>query len=145
MSDQNRVEKDQSEPVETGEENKRIDRRTFLKFVGIAGGVAVTGACAPTSGPPASSQPASKPAEPAKPAAPPAGGAAAPAQAPAQAPAASSGAPAASSKPSGGEIVIGLVHPLTGATAYEGNLVNNACIMRLDELNAAGGIKSMGG
>ena len=41
--------------------------------------------------------------------------------------------------------MIGLVHPLTGPTAFEGNLVNNGCLFRLEECNAAGGIKSMGG
>jgi hypothetical protein len=72
-------------PMRTG----RMDRRTFLKLVGLAGGVALASACAPTGGPPqgtsgqkpsapaagpttapaATSAPVAKPTEAAKPAA----------------------------------------------------------------------------
>lgn len=60
-------------------------------------------------------QPAQKPAQPAKPAAAVAG------------------------------VKIGVLHPLTGGLAFEGKQVHNGVLMRLEEANAAGGIKSMGG
>lgn len=42
-------------------------------------------------------------------------------------------------------IKIGSLHPLTGGSAYEGCQINNALHIAIDEINAAGGIKSMGG
>lgn len=48
----------------------------------------------------------------------------------------------------GGEsdtIKIGSVHPLTGSYAYEAQSIINAQQLAVDEINAAGGIKSMGG
>jgi branched-chain amino acid transport system substrate-binding protein len=116
-------------------------------LLGLTGGVALASACAPTGGPPpgAGGQPPAAPAAPAATAAPAAKPTEAAAKPAADAkPAASpQAAPAAASKVS--EIVVGLVHPLTGAVAFEGNLVNNGCLFRLEEANAAGGIKSMGG
>ena len=143
-------ERDDRVPAQLPGGTGRIDRRTFLRYAAAASGVALAAACAPTGGPPqaggqkpsapagapAATQPpaAAKPTEAPKPAA------AAPTTAPAAAP---TTAPAAKAAPQ--EIVIGLVHPLSGATAYEGNLVNNGCLLRLEEANAAGGIKSMNG
>lgn len=43
------------------------------------------------------------------------------------------------------EIKIGSIHPLTGSMAYEGQALVNAQQLAIDEINAAGGIKSMGG
>ncbi len=43
------------------------------------------------------------------------------------------------------EIVIGHVHPLTGALALEGNEMRDAVQMAVDEVNEAGGIQSLGG
>lgn len=43
------------------------------------------------------------------------------------------------------EIKIGSIHPLTGSMAYEGQALVNAQQIAIDEINEAGGIKSMGG
>lgn len=43
------------------------------------------------------------------------------------------------------EIKIGSIHPLTGSMAYEGQALVNAQQIAIDEINAAGGIKSLGG
>ena len=42
-------------------------------------------------------------------------------------------------------IKIGLVHPVSGGLAYSGGQGRLGCQMAIDEINAAGGIKSMGG
>ena len=42
-------------------------------------------------------------------------------------------------------IKIGLVHPVSGGLAYNGGQGRLGCQMAIDEINAAGGIKSMGG
>lgn len=42
-------------------------------------------------------------------------------------------------------IKIGSIHPLTGSYAYEAQSIINAQQLAVDEINAAGGIKSMGG
>jgi branched-chain amino acid transport system substrate-binding protein len=42
-------------------------------------------------------------------------------------------------------IKIGLVHPVTGALAYNGAQSRMGAMWAIDEINAAGGIKSMGG
>jgi len=42
-------------------------------------------------------------------------------------------------------IKVGVLHPVTGALAYSGNLSRLGATMAIDEINAAGGIKSMGG
>lgn len=44
-----------------------------------------------------------------------------------------------------GTIKIGSVHPLTGSYAYEAQSIINAQQLAIDEINAAGGISSMGG
>jgi len=43
------------------------------------------------------------------------------------------------------EILIGSIHPLTGPVAYDGTSLAQAIEMAVDQKNAAGGIKSMGG
>lgn len=43
------------------------------------------------------------------------------------------------------EILIGSIHPMTGSMAYEGKAITNAAQLAVDEINAAGGIKSLGG
>jgi len=43
------------------------------------------------------------------------------------------------------EIIIGSIHPLTGPVAYDGTSLAQAIEMAVDQKNAAGGIKSMGG
>ncbi len=43
------------------------------------------------------------------------------------------------------EIKVGSIHPLTGGMAYEGQALVNAQQIAVDEINAAGGIKSLGG
>jgi branched-chain amino acid transport system substrate-binding protein len=43
------------------------------------------------------------------------------------------------------EIKIGHVHPLSGFLAFDGGLVANGLTLAVEEINAAGGIKSMGG
>lgn len=40
---------------------------------------------------------------------------------------------------------VGVLHPVTGALAYSGNLSRLGAQIAIDEINAAGGIKSMGG
>jgi branched-chain amino acid transport system substrate-binding protein len=42
-------------------------------------------------------------------------------------------------------IKIGLVHPVSGGLAYSGGQGRLGCQLAIDEINAAGGIKSMGG
>lgn len=43
------------------------------------------------------------------------------------------------------EILIGSMHPITGATAYDGTSLAQGIQLAADQKNAAGGIKSMGG
>jgi branched-chain amino acid transport system substrate-binding protein len=43
------------------------------------------------------------------------------------------------------EIRVGHVHPLSGALAFDGGLVVNGLTLAVEEINAAGGIKSQGG
>jgi len=43
------------------------------------------------------------------------------------------------------KIKIGLVHPVTGWGAYSGNQCREGALMAIADINAAGGIKSMGG
>lgn len=40
---------------------------------------------------------------------------------------------------------IGILHPVTGGLAYEGEQSRKGALLALEEINAAGGIKSMGG
>ncbi len=40
---------------------------------------------------------------------------------------------------------IGILHPVTGALAYEGEQCRKGALLAIEEINAAGGIKSMGG
>ena len=42
-------------------------------------------------------------------------------------------------------VKVGLIHPFTGFLAYSGSQCRLGCMMAIDEINAAGGIKSMGG
>jgi len=42
-------------------------------------------------------------------------------------------------------VKIGLVHPVSGALAYSGSQGRLGCQMAIDEINAAGGIKALGG
>jgi len=42
-------------------------------------------------------------------------------------------------------IKIGVLHPVTGALAYSGNLSRLGAQIAIDEINAAGGLKAMGG
>jgi branched-chain amino acid transport system substrate-binding protein len=51
----------------------------------------------------------------------------------------------ASSSAAGGEIVIGALHPATGAYAADGQQMNNGAQMAVNAVNAAGGIKTLGG
>ena len=44
-----------------------------------------------------------------------------------------------------GPVKIGVLHPVTGFLAYSGNLCRLGAQMAIDEINAAGGIKSLGG
>lgn len=44
-----------------------------------------------------------------------------------------------------GEILIGETHPLTGGLAREGNLGKQGIELAVNEINAAGGVKSLGG
>jgi len=43
------------------------------------------------------------------------------------------------------EVKIGHVHPLSGFLAYDGGLVANGVVLAVEEVNAAGGIKALGG
>lgn len=43
------------------------------------------------------------------------------------------------------EIRVGHVHPLSGALAFDGGLVTNGLTLAVEEINAGGGIRSMGG
>jgi branched-chain amino acid transport system substrate-binding protein len=43
------------------------------------------------------------------------------------------------------EVRVGHVHPLSGALAFDGGLVVNGLTLAVEEINAAGGIKSLGG
>jgi branched-chain amino acid transport system substrate-binding protein len=42
-------------------------------------------------------------------------------------------------------IKVGVLHPVTGALAYSGNLSRLGATIAIDEINAAGGLKAMGG
>ncbi len=43
------------------------------------------------------------------------------------------------------EIKVGHIHPLSGFLAFDGGLVTNGLALAVEEINAAGGIKSLGG
>ena len=43
------------------------------------------------------------------------------------------------------EVVIGHIHPLSGFLGYLGNQLKNGCELAVQEINAAGGIKSLDG
>lgn len=43
------------------------------------------------------------------------------------------------------ELKIGHIHPLSGFLAFDGGLVTNGLTLAVEEINAAGGIRSMGG
>ncbi len=43
------------------------------------------------------------------------------------------------------EIIIGHIHPLSGSLAFDGQELQNGLMLAVKEINAAGGIKSMGG
>jgi branched-chain amino acid transport system substrate-binding protein len=45
----------------------------------------------------------------------------------------------------GKEILVGSMHPITGPTAYDGQSIANGFQLAIDQKNAAGGIKSLGG
>lgn len=45
----------------------------------------------------------------------------------------------------GQTLKIGILHPVTGGLAYEGEQSRKGALLALEEINAAGGIKSMGG
>ena len=55
------------------------------------------------------------------------------------------GSAATQDKPKGAPVTIGTLHPLTGALAVDGQQMANAAKLAADEINAAGGIKSLGG
>lgn len=55
------------------------------------------------------------------------------------------GSPSGPATSGGGPIVIGSIHPLTGALAGAGTLMNDATKMAVTDINANGGIKSLGG
>ncbi|MFN0000376.1 MAG: ABC transporter substrate-binding protein, partial [Burkholderiaceae bacterium] len=42
-------------------------------------------------------------------------------------------------------VKVGLIHPVSGGLAYSGSQSRMGAQMAIDEVNAAGGIKSMGG
>ena len=44
-----------------------------------------------------------------------------------------------------GPVKIGLIHPATGFLAYPGGQLRYGCQLAINDINAAGGIKSMGG
>jgi len=44
-----------------------------------------------------------------------------------------------------GPVKVGILHPVTGALAYSGGLSRLGAQLAIDEINAAGGIKSLGG
>lgn len=48
-------------------------------------------------------------------------------------------------EPADDEVVIGSVHPLTGALAGQGEMMHEGAQLAVDDLNAAGGIESLGG
>jgi len=45
----------------------------------------------------------------------------------------------------GQSLKVGILHPVTGGLAYEGEQCRKGALLALEEINAAGGIKSMGG
>ena len=45
----------------------------------------------------------------------------------------------------GQSLKVGVLHPVTGGLAYEGEQCRKGALLALEEINAAGGIKSMGG
>ena len=55
------------------------------------------------------------------------------------------GSDGGSSSGSGDSIVIGSVHPLTGALAGAGGLMDDGAKLAVEDINKAGGIKSLGG
>lgn len=44
-----------------------------------------------------------------------------------------------------GPVKIGIIHPVTGAVSYSGTQSRAGALMAVDDINAAGGIKSLGG
>jgi ABC-type branched-subunit amino acid transport system substrate-binding protein len=45
----------------------------------------------------------------------------------------------------GASVKIGLIHPVSGFIAFSGNQCREGALMAIADINAAGGIKSMGG
>lgn len=88
-----------------------MSRRTFVRYVGLAGLLAACQPAAPQSGSGAATAAASTPA----------------------------------AQPSVKEVLIGGVHPLTGGSAFDGTATDQGARVAVDEINDAGGIKSLGG
>ncbi len=42
-------------------------------------------------------------------------------------------------------VKVGVIHPVTGALAYSGQQCREGVMMAIDDINKAGGIKSLGG
>ena len=42
-------------------------------------------------------------------------------------------------------VKVGILHPVTGALAFSGQQCREGAVMAIDDVNAAGGIRSMGG
>jgi branched-chain amino acid transport system substrate-binding protein len=127
----------------------RVSRRRFLGRGLVALGLGAVSldlvtACAPTVS--RDSGPAAKPTEPAKPAAPaaPAAGAAA-SPAAAASPVASPAAAAPGQASAGKEVIIGVPMPLTGAFSEAGQNCLLGVQLAVDDINAGGGIKALGG
>jgi len=45
----------------------------------------------------------------------------------------------------GGPLKVGVLHPVTGPLAYSGNLSRLGAKLAIDEINAGGGLKALGG
>ncbi len=110
-----------------------LSRRALLRLLALGGAGLGLAACA---APGAQTQPT---AAPAKPTAPPAAATTAPAAQPTVAAAKPTAAAAAS------EVVIGALHPLSGALAQDGTFLKNGIDLAVEEINTAGGLKALGG
>src|SRR5690349_19890766 len=102
--------------------NKKLSRRSLLKFTGMASGALLAACAAPAA-----------PAAPAATTAPSATTAAGATEAPAASP---TEAPAAT----GDTIKVGILHSLSGTMSISEVSVKDATQMAIDEINAAGGV-----
>lgn len=129
------MQKSSSEQLKIRSSGLFLSRRSFLRLSGMGVLISSTSvllsACAQTQSTP-TAEPTSVPPTPTPTAA-------------AVARATPQVTPSPSPKSAVTEIIFGAIHPLSGALAFDGNLLKNGIDLAVEEINAAGGIKALDG